>query len=60
MGNHSRDDTKEPLSEPPLDERARKPGEYYYDDRTGYENYEPAENDEQEEETSATSNDQLA
>lgn len=39
-----RDDTTETAGTPPCDERGgRAPGSYYYDDATGYELYEPDE-----------------
>ncbi|MCA1555519.1 MAG: hypothetical protein LC747_02400 [Acidobacteria bacterium] len=42
-----RDDTTEPaeLDAPP--ERERKPQNYYYDDGTGYEVYDPAEDNDE-------------
>ena len=43
-----RDDTPEPSGAPPPAERERTPGSYYYDDGTGYENYAPEEEDEDE------------
>ena len=42
------DDTPKP-ARPPKDEPARRPGDYYYDDATGYEIYQPEEDDEDDE-----------
>lgn len=42
-----RDDTPEQDESSPV-ERERKPGSYYYDDSTGYEIYNPEEEDEGE------------
>ncbi len=41
--SEQRDDTPEHDAEPP---REREPGNYYYDDGTGYEPYDPAADDE--------------
>ncbi|HJR08995.1 MAG TPA: hypothetical protein VJ842_17180 [Pyrinomonadaceae bacterium] len=38
-----RDDTTEPDERAPLEERERAPQNYYYDDGTGYELYDPAQ-----------------
>lgn len=48
MSEH-RDDTTE-QDEPSGDERERQPISYYYDDATGYEIYNPEEDDEEDEE----------
>lgn len=48
-----RDDTTKP-DEPSPKERERQPGSYYYDDATGYEIYDPAQDEEEEEETEAS------
>ena len=39
MGDRPRDDTKQPA---PAPRPRREPGAYYYDDRTGYEPYDPS------------------
>jgi len=44
-----RDDTPE-QDETSRTERERKPGSYYYDDSTGYEIYDPSEEDEDKDE----------
>jgi hypothetical protein len=44
-----RDDTTEPI-DPSGEEKGRKPGSYYYDDSTGYEIYNPEEEDKEEDE----------
>lgn len=44
------DDTTE-WDEPSRKEREPQPGSYYYDDATGYEIYDPAKDDEEEDET---------
>ena len=44
-----RDDTPEE-DEPSPTEGERQPGSYYYNDSTGYEIYDPAKDDEDEEE----------
>ena len=50
-----RDDTTE-QDEPSRKESERKPGSYYYDDATGYEIYDPAqETDEDEDDEIKTS-----
>jgi hypothetical protein len=41
-----RDDTTEPSERDAPPERERKPQNYYYDDGTGYEVYDPAKDDE--------------
>lgn len=41
-----RDDTTEPSERDAPLERERQPQNYYYDDGTGYEVYDPAEDDE--------------
>lgn len=43
-----RDDTTEPVERDAPPERERKPQNYYYDDGTGYEVYDPAQDDEDE------------
>ena len=44
------DTTKAPPRAPHGDgERGREPGDYYYDDGTGYELYDPAEDDPEDE-----------
>ena len=43
-----RDDTTE-QDEASRAERERQPGKYYYDDATGYEIYDPAQDDEEDE-----------
>ena len=48
------DDTPKP-ARPPKDEAARRPGDYYYDDATGYEVYKPEEDEEGDEEGRDTS-----
>ena len=45
MGDRPLDDNRPPAPAPPRD---RQPGGYYYDDRTGYEIYNPADEDEDE------------
>ncbi|HEX8161903.1 MAG TPA: hypothetical protein VF538_08530 [Pyrinomonadaceae bacterium] len=42
MKERAPDDTPKP-DPPPQRERAREPGDYYYDDATGYEVYKPEE-----------------
>ncbi len=39
------DTTKKPARARLEDERRREPGDYYYDDGTGYELYDPSEED---------------
>jgi hypothetical protein len=46
-----RDDTTE-RDEPSRKERERQPGSYYYDDATGYEIYDPAQEDDDDAEQS--------
>jgi len=41
-----RDDTTEPPGHAPAD---RAPGDYYYDDATGYEPYDPAQDEDEPE-----------
>lgn len=55
--NEPSDDTTEPDGDarggrggPPADPRRRRPGAYYYDDATGYEIYDPASEEEDEDE----------
>ena len=43
--NERRDDTTKPAGE---SRPARAPGRYYYDDATGYETYEPEEDEREE------------
>ena len=43
-----RDDTTEPVERDAPPERERKPQNYYYDDGTNYEVYDPAKDDELE------------
>ncbi len=45
-----RDDTTEPDAASRAEERGREPGSYYYDDSTNYEVYDPAKDDEDEDE----------
>jgi hypothetical protein len=47
-----RDDTTE-QNEPSGEERQPQPGNYYYDDSTGYEIYDPEKEDEEEAEEGA-------
>ena len=44
MKERAPDDTPKP-DPPPQGESAREPGDYYYDDATGYEIYRPGEDD---------------
>ena len=43
-----RDDTTEPDERAPQEERERTPRNYYYDDGTGYELYDPAKDKDDE------------
>lgn len=53
MSEREPDDTPKP-ADAPTPERARRPGDYYYDDATGYEPYDPdADADEVESEDAA-------
>lgn len=45
--NERRDDTTEAEKSPPV-ERERRPGSYYYDDATGYEVYDPAQDEDED------------
>lgn len=45
-----RDDTTEPVERDAPPERERKPQNYYYDDGTGYEVYDPAADEDEPEE----------
>ena len=45
MKERAPDDTPKP-DPPPQRERGREPGDYYYDDATGYEIYQPDDEDE--------------
>jgi hypothetical protein len=45
-----RDDTTEPIDPSGEEKERTKPGSYYYDDSTGYEIYNPEEDDEEDEE----------
>lgn len=45
MKERAPDDTPKP-DPPPQRERGREPGDYYYDDGTGYEIYQPDDEDE--------------
>jgi hypothetical protein len=47
MKERAPDDTPKPAP-PPQHERAREPGDYYYDDATGYEVYQPEVDEESE------------
>ena len=49
MSEREPDDTPK-SADAPTPERARRPGDYYYDDATGYEVYDPARDDCGEEE----------
>lgn len=52
MSEREPDDTPKP-ADATTAERARRPGDYYYDDATGYEPYDPeADADEDEDEDS--------
>lgn len=44
MSERVPDDTPKP-ADAPLTERGRQPGDYYYDDATGYEVYQPEEDE---------------
>ena len=44
MSEREPDDTPKP-ADAPTPERERRPGDYYYDDATGYEVYDPARDD---------------
>ena len=49
------DDTPKPAPPPPPPrERAREPGDYYYDDATGYEIYKPDGEDEADDDGAGT------
>jgi hypothetical protein len=48
MKERAPDDTPKPDPPPPR-ERAREPGDYYYDDATGYEIYQPEVDEDGEE-----------
>jgi hypothetical protein len=47
MSEREPDDIPKPAP-PPQDRRERAPGDYYYDDATGYEIYKPEDEDESE------------
>ncbi|HVG28372.1 MAG TPA: hypothetical protein VM864_01495 [Pyrinomonadaceae bacterium] len=47
MKERAPDDTPKPAP-PPHTEGGREPGDYYYDDATGYEVYQPGDDDEGE------------
>ena len=49
MSQREPDDTPKP-ADPPTRERARAPGDYYYDDATGYEIYQPEEEEDGDDE----------
>ena len=49
MSEREPDDTPEPAAAPTA-ERGRRPGDYYYDDATGYEIYKPDEDEDEEDE----------
>lgn len=49
MKERAPDDTPKPAPPPPQTESGRAKGDYYYDDATGYEIYQPDENEEGEE-----------
>jgi hypothetical protein len=51
--SEQRDDTPEQDEPSP---REREPGAYYYDDSTGYEIYEPAEDEDDEDEDETSQN----
>lgn len=46
MGDRPLDDTKQPA---PAPRPEREPGAYYYDDRTGYELYDPSDDKDEDE-----------
>lgn len=46
-----RDDTTEPSERDAPSERERQPQNYYYDDGTGYEVYDPSKDEDDEDET---------
>jgi hypothetical protein len=48
MSEREPDDTPKP-DDTPTPARQRQPGDYYYDDATGYEIYQPEEDEEAEE-----------
>jgi len=48
--NERRDDTTEPIERDAPLERERAPQNYYYDDGTGYEVYDPAKDEETDDE----------
>ncbi|HEX8652773.1 MAG TPA: hypothetical protein VF708_18295 [Pyrinomonadaceae bacterium] len=51
-----RDDTPEQDEPSPAERERKKPGSYYYDDSTGYEIFDPSEEDEDQEEDEPVGN----
>jgi hypothetical protein len=49
-----RDNTTDTTQDEPTNKRARAPGAYYYDDATGYEVYDPAQEQDEADQDSAT------
>lgn len=50
MSEREPDDTPKPPPAPQTDRERRAPGDYYYDDATGYEIYKPGADTEDDEE----------